>query len=195
MEWLRRHFENLTVFWSYSFHKISGKNVFESSDQTDVMMILFEQLFSCEEWHSIYSKSEAEAEACASPNIDPKTFHFKALVSSYKESRTGNSNCVFQTIGFSKCFFVSLAQLSHISEQTRRFLFVEISCSKVLYIGLWRLDPSKVYHDSTGFPLSFPNTACIISFIIIIIANSGSSSMLWFSDVLLKFSSFQSSWL
>lgn len=70
----------------------------------------------------ILKKCEPGAEACASPNIDPKTFHFKALVSSYKESRTGNSNCVFQTIGFSKCFFVSLAQLSHISEQEDSFL-------------------------------------------------------------------------
>lgn len=97
-------------------------------------MIFPEQLFSCEEWYSIYSKSELEAEACASPNIHPKTFHFKALISSYKESRSVNRNCVFQTIGFSKYFFASLAQLSHISEQARRFLFVEKSYSKVLYI-------------------------------------------------------------
>lgn len=63
-------------------------------------MILLGQLFSCEEWYSVYSKSEPEAEACASPNIDPKTFHFKALVSSYNECRMGNSNCVFQAVGF-----------------------------------------------------------------------------------------------
>lgn len=97
-------------------------------------MVIFEQLFCCEEWYSIYSKSEPGAEACASPNIDPKTFHFKALVSSCKESRIGNSNCVFQTIGFSKYFFVPVAQLSHISEQVRRFLFVEKSYSKGLCI-------------------------------------------------------------
>lgn len=142
------------------------------------------------------SKSEPGAEVCTSPNIDPKTFHFKALVSSYKESRCGSSNCVFQTIEFSNYFFVSLAQLCRISEQARRFLFVEKSYSKVLYIWLWRLDPSNVNHGSTGFPLSFPNaTHNIISFVIIIITSSGSSSVLRLSDVFLNFSVFQSSWL
>lgn len=100
-------------------------------------MILLEQLFSCEEWYCIYSKSEPEAEACASPNIDPKTSHFQALVSSYKESRTGKSNCVFQMIGFSKYFFASLVQLSNISDEERRFLLVGKPYNKGLDCEDW----------------------------------------------------------
>lgn len=61
-------------------------------------MILLGQLFSREEWYSIYLPG---AEACASPNIDPQTFVFKTLVS--KEVRTGNSKYMFQAIGSSKC--------------------------------------------------------------------------------------------
>jgi len=69
------------------------------------MMILLGQLFSHEEWYSIYSKSEPRTQACTSPNIDPKIFLFKTLVSNYKEVRTGNSNRMFQTIRSSKCLF------------------------------------------------------------------------------------------
>lgn len=68
------------------------------------MMSLLGQLFSCEERYSVYLKSEPGAEACASPNIDPKYFSLKLWSLIIRKSELEIATACFKLLDLQSAF-------------------------------------------------------------------------------------------